>query len=99
MNTYSHYGNNNNRIINLFYPEPPDCVEAASSKMTKSERDIRETGPTSQAELAAFSRYKWSTFVCMYIGYLMTMFSRKSFSFVLPAVMEEGHITKGELGE
>ncbi|KAK2189991.1 hypothetical protein NP493_89g00014 [Ridgeia piscesae] len=66
--------------------------------MTKSERDIRETGSTSQAELAAFSRYKWSTFVCMYIGYLMTMFSRKSFSFVLPAVMEEGHITKGELG-
>lgn len=66
--------------------------------MIESEKKDRQTASPSKKELAAFSRYKWNTFICMYVGYLMAIFSRKSFSFVLPAVLAEGQITKGELG-
>ncbi|KAI0229837.1 Glucose-6-phosphate exchanger SLC37A4 [Lamellibrachia satsuma] len=64
--------------------------------MNEPERKPSQT--KSQTDVAAFSRYKWNTFICMYVGYLMAIFSRKCFSFVLPAIIAEGHISKGELG-
>lgn len=45
-----------------------------------------------------FHFYKWSTFVSMYIGYTVNMLSRKSFSFALPAIIQDG-LDKDDLGE
>lgn len=80
----------------LFYSETTLSIVTSISKMNEPERKPSQT--KSQTDVAAFSRYKWNTFICMYVGYLMAIFSRKCFSFVLPAIIAEGHISKGELG-
>ena len=44
-----------------------------------------------------FHFYKWTTFVSMYVGYTLTVLNRKSFSFALPAIIQEG-LDKDDLG-
>ena len=43
-------------------------------------------------------RYKWTTFFTMYAGYTLLILNRKSFSFALPAIMQEGFLDKDDLG-
>ena len=45
-----------------------------------------------------FHFYKWTTFVSMYVGYTLTVLNRKSFSFCLPAIIQEG-LDKDDLGK
>ena len=47
---------------------------------------------------AKFHTYKWGTFASMYLGYTLIVLNRKSFSFALPAVINEGRLDKGDLG-
>ena len=46
-----------------------------------------------------FAAAKWTTFASMYLGYTLVVLNRKSFSFALPAIMHEGKLDKGDLGE
>ena len=46
-----------------------------------------------------FTAAKWGTFASMYVGYTLVVLNRKSFSFALPAIMTEGKLDKGDLGQ
>ena len=46
----------------------------------------------------SFFRYKWTTFLSMYVSYMCLILNRKSFSFVLPFVLKEGVLRKEDLG-
>uniref|UniRef100_A0A3Q1EB15 Glucose-6-phosphate exchanger SLC37A4-like n=1 Tax=Acanthochromis polyacanthus TaxID=80966 RepID=A0A3Q1EB15_9TELE len=45
-----------------------------------------------------YSYYRVVIFICMFIGYSLYFFNRKTFSFVMPSVMEEINLDKDDLG-
>ncbi|KAK2146144.1 hypothetical protein LSH36_629g01017 [Paralvinella palmiformis] len=53
---------------------------------------------TGQGNMAAFYFHKWSTFVVMYVGYTLIVLNRKSFTFAMPAIMNDLHLNKDDLG-
>lgn len=48
---------------------------------------------------AGYGYYRVPIFFCMFIGYSLYFFNRKTFSFVMPSVMEEIELDKDDLGE
>lgn len=46
-----------------------------------------------------YSYYRVVIFLCMFTGYSLYFFNRKTFSFVMPSVMEEIHLDKDDLGK
>lgn len=46
-----------------------------------------------------YGRYRALIFAAMFVGYTLYYFNRKTFSFVMPAVMAEVPLGKDELGE
>lgn len=46
-----------------------------------------------------YGRYRAVIFTAMFVGYTLYYFNRKTFSFVMPAVMAEVPLGKDELGE
>lgn len=46
-----------------------------------------------------YAYYRVVIFICMFIGYSLYFFNRKTFSFVMPSVMEEIELDKDDLGE
>lgn len=47
----------------------------------------------------SYGYYRAAIFLCMFTGYALYFFNRKTFSFVMPAVMEEIELDKDDLGE
>ncbi|CAL8266885.1 unnamed protein product [Merluccius merluccius] len=47
---------------------------------------------------AGYGYYRVTIFLCMFIGYSLYFFNRKTFSFVMPSVMEEIELDKDDLG-
>jgi len=45
-----------------------------------------------------YKYWRWRIFYGMYIGYVFYYFSRKSFTFAMPALMDDLGFTKGQLG-
>uniref|UniRef100_I3JZC8 Solute carrier family 37 member 4b n=1 Tax=Oreochromis niloticus TaxID=8128 RepID=I3JZC8_ORENI len=45
-----------------------------------------------------YGYYRLVIFICMFIGYSLYFFNRKTFSFVMPSVMEEIELDKDDLG-
>lgn len=45
-----------------------------------------------------YKYWRWRTFYGMYIGYIFYYFSRKSFTFAMPSLIEDLGFSKGELG-
>ena len=45
-----------------------------------------------------YKYWRWRTFYGMYIGYIFYYFSRKSFTFAMPSLIQDLGFTKGELG-
>lgn len=45
-----------------------------------------------------YGYYRVVIFICMFIGYSLYFFNRKTFSFVMPSVMEEIDLDKDDLG-
>ncbi|XP_018547969.1 glucose-6-phosphate exchanger SLC37A4 [Lates calcarifer] len=45
-----------------------------------------------------YGYYRVVIFICMFIGYSLYFFNRKTFSFVMPSVMEEIELDKDDLG-
>lgn len=48
---------------------------------------------------ASYGYYRAAIFLCMFTGYALYFFNRKTFSFVMPSVMEEIQLDKDDLGE
>lgn len=48
---------------------------------------------------ASYGYYRAAIFLCMFTGYALYFFNRKTFSFVMPSVMEEIELDKDDLGE
>lgn len=46
-----------------------------------------------------YGYYRLVIFICMFIGYSLYFFNRKTFSFVMPSVMEEIELDKDDLGK
>ena len=46
-----------------------------------------------------YGYYRAAIFFCMFIGYSLYFFNRKTFSFVMPSVMEEIELDKDDLGK
>lgn len=46
-----------------------------------------------------YGYYRGAIFFCMFIGYSLYFFNRKTFSFVMPSVMEEIELDKDDLGK
>lgn len=46
-----------------------------------------------------YGYYRVVIFLCMFIGYSLYFFNRKTFSFVMPSVMEEIELDKDDLGK
>jgi len=46
-----------------------------------------------------YGYYRATIFFCMFFGYSLYFFNRKTFSFVMPSVMEEIKLDKDDLGE
>lgn len=49
-------------------------------------------------ESTSYGYYRVVIFICMFTGYSLYYFNRKTFSFVMPSVMEEIHLDKDDLG-
>lgn len=47
----------------------------------------------------SYSYHRVAIFTCMFVGYALYFFNRKTFSFVMPSVMEEIELDKEDLGE
>lgn len=47
----------------------------------------------------SYGYYRGAIFTCMFVGYALYFFNRKTFSFVMPSVMEEIELDKEDLGE
>lgn len=47
----------------------------------------------------SYGYYRVAIFLCMFTGYALYFFNRKTFSFVMPSVMEEIDLDKEDLGE
>lgn len=47
----------------------------------------------------SYGYYRVAIFICMFVGYALYFFNRKTFSFVMPSVMEEIELDKEDLGE
>jgi OPA family sugar phosphate sensor protein UhpC-like MFS transporter len=45
-----------------------------------------------------YNYWRWRTFYGMYIGYIFYYFSRKSFTFAMPSLIQDLGFTKGDLG-
>nr|XP_057942160.1 glucose-6-phosphate exchanger SLC37A4-like [Doryrhamphus excisus] len=45
-----------------------------------------------------YGYYRGTIFFCMFIGYMLYFFNRKTFSFVMPSVMDEIRLDKDDLG-
>ncbi|XP_078055071.1 glucose-6-phosphate exchanger SLC37A4-like isoform X2 [Mustelus asterias] len=48
--------------------------------------------------MASYGYYRTSIFTAMFVGYTLYYFNRKTFSFVMPSVMEEVTLEKDDLG-
>nr|CAB3266254.1 glucose-6-phosphate translocase-like [Phallusia mammillata] len=49
--------------------------------------------------LGLTSPYQWTFLICMYTGYMMYIFNRRSFSFVIPTVVKNEGMTMSEIGQ
>lgn len=47
---------------------------------------------------SSYKYWRWRTFYGMYVGYIFYYFSRKSFTFAMPSLMQDLGFTKGDLG-
>ncbi|XP_049447516.1 glucose-6-phosphate exchanger SLC37A4-like isoform X1 [Epinephelus fuscoguttatus] len=47
---------------------------------------------------SSYGYYRATIFLCMFIGYALYFFNRKTFSFVMPSVMDEIELDKDDLG-
>lgn len=47
---------------------------------------------------AGYGYYRGTIFLAMFVGYTLYYFNRKTFSFVMPSVMEEIKMDKDDLG-
>ncbi|MBN3293348.1 G6PT1 protein, partial [Polypterus senegalus] len=47
---------------------------------------------------SSYGYYRTTIFMAMFVGYTLYYFNRKTFSFVMPSVMEEIHLDKDDLG-
>lgn len=47
---------------------------------------------------ASYGYYRGTIFLCMFVGYMFYYFNRKSFSFVMPSLMQEMKMDKDDLG-
>jgi sugar phosphate permease len=54
---------------------------------------------TKAGTTTTFYFHKWTTFAAMYVGYTLIVLDRKSFSFALPAIMNDLHLDKDDLGK
>ena len=54
---------------------------------------------TQSGSTAKFYFHKWTTFAAMYVGYTLIVLDRKSFSFALPAIMNDLNLDKDDLGK
>ncbi|XP_048471323.1 glucose-6-phosphate exchanger SLC37A4a [Rhincodon typus] len=50
------------------------------------------------SKMASYGYYRLSIFTAMFVGYTLYYFNRKTFSFVMPSVMEEVTLEKDDLG-
>ncbi|XP_072342656.1 glucose-6-phosphate exchanger SLC37A4-like isoform X2 [Scyliorhinus torazame] len=48
--------------------------------------------------MASYGHYRVTIFAAMFVGYTMYYFNRKTFSFVMPSIMEEVTLEKDDLG-
>lgn len=47
---------------------------------------------------ASYGYYRATIFLAMFVGYTLYYFNRKTFSFVMPSVMQEITLDKDDLG-
>lgn len=47
---------------------------------------------------ASYGYYRTTIFLAMFVGYTLYYFNRKTFSFVMPSVMQEIKLDKDDLG-
>lgn len=47
---------------------------------------------------ASYGYYRGTIFLAMFVGYTLYYFNRKTFSFVMPSVMQEITLDKDDLG-
>ncbi len=48
---------------------------------------------------SGYGYYRTTIFLAMFVGYTLYYFNRKTFSFVMPSVMQEIPLDKDDLGE
>lgn len=56
-------------------------------------------GAAAAMAAGGYGRYRAAIFAAMFVGYTLYYFNRKTFSFVMPAVMAEVPLGKDDLGE
>uniref|UniRef100_W5M688 Solute carrier family 37 member 4a n=2 Tax=Lepisosteus oculatus TaxID=7918 RepID=W5M688_LEPOC len=71
------------------------CDESltAEERKTASVTQLKET-----MGAAGYGYYRATIFMAMFVGYTLYYFNRKTFSFVMPSVMEEIELDKDDLG-
>ena len=68
-----------------------------SSKYFCGSRDIN-MAVEKDSRSSLYERIRWSIYICLFLGYSSYYFCRKSYTFVVPALISELNIKKNELG-
>ena len=55
--------------------------------------------PSAIMGATGYGYYRTVIFLCMFFGYALYFFNRKTFAFVMPSVMGEIELDKGDLGK
>ncbi|KAG7261410.1 hypothetical protein CRUP_023687 [Coryphaenoides rupestris] len=56
------------------------------------------TAAAAAATASGYGYYRFTIFACMFTGYSLYFFNRKTFAFVMPSVMDEINLDKDDLG-
>ena len=70
--------------------------DTTKDKIATNSKDLEKKNEIHLTNI--LEREKYMNFVCLYIGYIGLVFCRKSFSFVLPFIVNDGTFSKSDLG-
>ena len=54
--------------------------------------------PPKDSNFRRYQRIRWTVFISLFLGYSSYYFSRKSYTFAIPALLRDLKLTKSELG-
>lgn len=79
-------------------PEAKVAVAGRRHKSQAAAADVVSLSGSAAMATASYGYYRATIFLAMFVGYTLYYFNRKTFSFVMPSLMQEITLDKDDLG-